>query len=89
MTLITTGNEKVERINKRTLKIIFFIVSPSLCQGDMNCNWQLAVGRRLPTARCYQLSDQGFTENIRIISHFARTFRVRGIYEKCFFYPIL
>ena len=67
MALITTGNEKVERINKRTLKIIFFIASPSLCQGDMNCNWQLAVGRRppfgrpLPTARCYQLSYEGFT----------------------------
>ena len=43
MTLITTVNETVERINKRTLKIIFFIIASSLCQGKMNCKWQLAA----------------------------------------------
>ena len=68
MTLITIVEEKaVKRISKRTLKVIFSVISPSLCQGKMNCEWQLAVGRRhpfgrlLPTARCYQLSEQGFT----------------------------
>ena len=68
MILITTVEGKtVKRIRKRTLKIIFSIISPSLCQGKMNCKWQLAVcrrppfGRPLPTARSYQLSEQGFT----------------------------
>ena len=88
MTLITTVEGKtVKRIRKRTLKIIFSIISPSLCQGKMNCKWQLAVccrppfGRPLPTARCYQLSEQRFTLKIN--------FRIRDVHENVFFDPIL